>query len=132
MDLAAKKKKNKSVSPPAETAKAVASMPSSTIETYSHSITVRYSTLLYTTLQNMISAAHMANDFTYTSVTDVVRAALQAYMDGMDLTEPNEPGEKRQTSIRVTTEMHQFYKTWPNQMRTKILERVIRSFLKQV
>lgn len=127
MDLTAKRKKKQANAP------APIKPPTINQEhTYTHSITVRYSTLLYTTLQNMIAAAHMANDFTYTSVADVVRAALQQYKDGMELTEPDEPGEKKQTSIRVTAQLQDFYKTWPNQMRTKILERTIRTFLKQV
>ena len=126
MDLAAKRKKQKTAPPSPAAALSKATKES----TYTHSITVRYCTLLYTTLQNMIAAAHTANDFTYTSVADVVRAALQAHKEGMELTEADEPGEKRQTSIRVTTELHDFYKSLPNQMRSKILERAIRTFLK--
>jgi hypothetical protein len=96
---------------------------------YTHSVTLQCNSLLYTTLQNMITSAHTSNDFTYTSVADVIRAALKAYKDGMELTELDEPGSKKQTSIRINTELYEFYKTWPSQLRTKILERVIRTFL---
>ena len=43
-----------------------------------HSITVRYDTLLYDTLQNMIRSSHTAQDFTYASLADFVRAALDS------------------------------------------------------
>ena len=77
----------------------------------------------------MIASAHTGNDFTYTSVSDVIRASVQAYKDGMELTELEEKGTKKQTSIRLSSELYEFYKTWPSQLRTKILERVIRTFL---
>lgn len=129
MDLTAKKKQQQTA---AITSEKPDTLATSNSKTYTHSITIRYSTLLYTTLQNMITAAHTVNDFTYTSVADVVRSALQAYREGMELSEPDEPGEKKQTSIRVNSELHGFYKSWPNQMRTKILERAIRTFIRTI
>lgn len=78
----------------------------------------------------MVESAHAGNDFTYTSVTDVIRAALQTYKDGLELTELDLPGERKQTSIRVSRSLFDFYKSLPNQMRRKILERAIRTFLK--
>jgi hypothetical protein len=132
MDIAAAKKKRQ------KEKQAPASVPPVQTESlekeilYTHSITVQCNTLLYTTLQNMIASAHTANDFAYTSVADVIRAALQAYKDGMELTELNEVGSKKQTSIRVSAELYDFYKTWPSQLRTKILERVIRTFLSKL
>lgn len=129
MDLTAKRKKQPTA---ATTSEKLDTVATSHNNTYTHSITVRYSTLLYTTLQNMITAAHTVNDFTYTSVADVVRSSLLAYREGMELSEPDEPGEKKQTSIRVNSELHNFYKSWPNQMRTKILERAIRTFIKNI
>ncbi len=129
MDLRAKKKNLKKtttqpISPPVETAK----IESSTI--YEHSITIQCNTLLYNTLQNKIKALHTGNDFTYTSVTDLIRAALKAYQSGMELTELEQPGKKKQTSIRVDDSLYKFYKSLPNQLRTKILEKAIRTFIK--
>ena len=129
MDLRAKKKKIKktttqAISSPVETAK----LESSTI--YEHSITIQCNALLYNTLQNKIKALHTGNDFTYTSVTDLIRAALKAYQSGMELTELEQPGKKKQTSIRVDDSLYKFYKSLPNQLRTKILEKAIRTFIK--
>lgn len=144
MDLRAKKKKQPSqkkqhksqvsksnsadssalVSPPLELAE------SHLNDIYEHSITIQCNTLLYTTLQNTIEAMHTGNDFAYTSVTDLIRAALKAYQGGMELTELDQAGKKKQTSIRVDNSLYKFYKSLPNQMRTKIIERAIRTFLK--
>lgn len=97
----------------------------------SYSLRVRYDTILYDTLQNMIRSSHAAQDFTYPSLADFIRAALQAYKDGMVLTELDQNGPKVETSLRVDRELWQFYKSLPDRMRPKILERVIRTFVKQ-
>ena len=100
-------------------------------DTARYSITVRYDTLLYYTLQNMIRSAHTAQDFTYTSMADFIRAALRAYKDGMVLTELEHKGPKTETSLRMDRDLWLFYKSLPGRMRAKILERVIRTFMKQ-
>lgn len=129
MDLRAKKKTqkkptNQPISTPVESAKP------ETPQSYEHSITIQCHALLYNTLQNTIKAQHTGNDFTYTSVTDLIRAALLAYQSGMELTEIEQPGKKKQTSIRVDDSLYKFYKSLPNQLRTKILEKAIRTFIK--
>jgi len=96
-----------------------------------YSVTVRYGTLLYDTIQNMIRSSHTAQDFTYTSPADYIRAALRAYKDGMVLTELDQSGPKIETSLRVDRELWLFYKSLPGRMRSRILERVIRTFMKQ-
>jgi hypothetical protein len=96
----------------------------------SYSVRVRYDTILYDTLQNMIRSAHAAQDFTYPAVADFIRAALQAYKAGMVLTELEQHGPKVETSLRMDRELWQFYKSWPERMRPKILDRVLRTFVK--
>jgi hypothetical protein len=95
-----------------------------------YSVRVRYDTILYDTLQNMIRSAHAAQDFTYPAVADFIRAALQAYKAGMVLTELEQHGPKVETSLRLDRELWQFYKSWPERMRPKILDRVLRTFVK--
>lgn len=97
---------------------------------YTQSLSIRCNTLLYTTIQNWLTTAHTAQDFTYTSVADVIRGALEAYRQGMQLTELDEGGDYKQTTIRVTKTQAEFYKKLPSQMRRKILERAIRTFIK--
>ena len=96
----------------------------------SYYVRVRYDTILYDTLQNMIRSAHAAQDFTYPAVADFIRAALQAYKAGMVLTELEQHGPKVETSLRMDRELWQFYKSWPERMRPKILDRVLRTFVK--
>jgi hypothetical protein len=96
----------------------------------SYSVRVRYDTMLYDTLQNMLRSAHAAQDFTYPALADFIRAALQAYKAGMVLTELEQHGPKVETSLRLDRELWQFYQSWPARMRPKILDRVLRTFVK--
>lgn len=108
--------------------------PPQTIEpddTLSCTLSMQINTLLYNTLQNMITSSHTANDFTYISVADVIRAAIVAYQEGMELTELDQAGKRKNISIRVTKAQHDFYKSLPNRMRRTIVERAIRTFLKE-
>ena len=97
---------------------------------FTHSITVRYSTYLYSTVHNMIESAHIAEDFTYLSPSDFVRAALRAYKEGMVLTEISVDGAKRETKLRVDDELYRFYQSLPKGIRSKLLERAIRTLIK--
>ena len=97
---------------------------------FTHSITVRYSTHLYITVHNMIESAHIAQDFTYLSPSDFVRAALRAYKEGMALTEISANGAKRETKLRVDDELYRFYHSLPKGIRSKLLERAIRTLIK--
>ena len=130
MELRARSKR-KDILAPLATASETAGEKRAEKDTPRYSITVRYDTLLYDTLQNMIRSAHTAQDFTYTSLADFIRAALRAYKDGMVLTELDQSGHKMETSLRVERDLWLFYKSLPGRMRSKILERVIRTFMRQ-
>jgi hypothetical protein len=130
MELRARNKR-KEVLGPLATAPVTAADNRAEKDTPRYSITVRYDTLLYDTLQNMIRSAHTAQDFTYTSLADFIRAALRAYKDGMVLTELDQNGPKMETSLRVERDLWLFYKSLPGRMRSKILERAIRTFMRQ-
>ena len=130
MELRARKKR-KEVLGPLSAAPVPAGENRAEKDTPRYSITVRYDTLLYDTLQNMIHSAHTAQDFTYTSLADFIRAALRAHKDGMILTELDQNGPKVETSLRVERDLWLFYKSLPGRMRSKILERAIRTFMRQ-
>ena len=131
MDLKAKRKKPNIPQSPAVLVSSEAVLSEGSNQ-YEHSITIQCNTLLYTTLQNTLKAMHTGNDFTYTSVTDLIRAALKAYQSGMELTEIEQSGKKKQTSIRVDDSLYKFYKSLPNQLRTKIIEKAIRTYIKNM
>src|SRR5882672_2269620 len=130
MELHARHKSKEVLAPPAA-APVTAGERRAEKDTLRYPITVRYDTLLYDTLQNMMRSAHTAQDFTYTSLADFIRAALRAYKDGMVLTELDQNGPKMETSLRVERDLWLFYKALPGRMRSKILERAIRTFMKQ-
>ena len=97
---------------------------------YNHSIYIRCNAMLYNTIQNMLLTSHTAQDFTYVSVADFIRAVLQAYSDGMPLTELEQKGEKISTTIRVDEKLKAFYQSLPDRLRCKLVERAIRTFMK--
>lgn len=98
---------------------------------YREVIGIRCNTMLYNSIQNMLSASHAAQDFTYTSAVDFIRSALQAYKEGMVLTELDQKGEKTALTIRTDQGLKNFYTSLPDRMRTKILERAIRTYMKE-
>ena len=99
---------------------------------YDESLSIRCNALLYNTIQNMLTAAHTVEDFTYVSVSDFIRAALLAYQDGMPLTELDKKGEpKISTTVRVDRELKAFYRSLPDRLRSQLVERAIRTFIKQ-
>lgn len=98
---------------------------------YRSVLTIRCNTLLYNTIQNMIATSHTAQDFTYASPADFIRTALKSYQEGLPLTELEEKGEKIETTIRVAHALKEFYTSLPDRSRAKLLERAIRTFIKQ-
>lgn len=100
--------------------------------TYTRTLGIPCNLTLYASMQNKVEALHRKNDYSFTSVTDVIREALKAYQNGMKLTELSQPGKKKQTSIRVDDSLYKFYKSLPNQLRTKIIEKAIRTYIKNM
>jgi hypothetical protein len=100
----------------------------------SKSITLSFqiNTILYNTIQNIISSLHTSQDFTYVSSSDFMRKALISYKDGMELTEIDEKGDKINTSLRVDQSLKDFYSDLPDRMRSKLIERSIRTFIKNM
>lgn len=99
-------------------------------ERFPEVIAIRCNTILYSTIQNAIISQHTAQDFTYSSPSDFMRASLQAYKDGMPLTELDQKGPKISSTVRVDQETKEFFSSLPDRSRSKILERAIRTFMK--
>jgi hypothetical protein len=66
----------------------------------------------------------------YKSPAAYARTALRAYRDGMALTERDRNGEKVETSLRLDQELKEFWRTLPNQLRSRLLERAIRTYMR--
>lgn len=71
-------------------------------------------------------------DYRYSGYSAFFRAALEAYIEGMPITEGYEKTKLRRvpTSVRVDKNLYDFYKGLPDRHKTAIIERVLRSFLK--
>ena len=102
-----------------------------TSELYPSRIAFRINKVLYDTVQNAVAASQAANDFTYAYPADYIRAALQALKGGMKLTVLHGQGPKVDSTLRVSVELKQFYDSLPDRSRSKILERAIRTFMKE-
>ena len=96
----------------------------------SSTLNLQINAILYNTIQNIISSLHTSQDFTYVSASDFIRKALLSYKDGMELTELDEKGDKINTSIRVDQDFKDFYSNLPDRMRSKLIERSIRTYIK--
>ncbi len=98
----------------------------------SSTLNFQINAILYNTIQNIISSLHTSQDFTYVSSSDFIRKALLSYKDGMELTELDEKGDKINTSIRVDQDFKDFYSNLPDRMRSKLIERAMRTFIKNM
>ncbi len=104
---------------------------SATARQESSEITIRFDRMLYEQLQNSLAASHVVGDFSYVSVSDVIRAAMRAYQDGMELTELAPSGNKKGYTLRIDAELRAFYDTLPNRLKSQIIERAVRSYMKE-
>jgi hypothetical protein len=84
---------------------------------------------LHATAENAIVGAHRAGDYSFTSLPDLIRAALSAYFDGMGLTAAPETGRKRRTTIGLDDDLKRRYDELPARKRGEIIERALRTFL---
>ena len=93
-------------------------------------ITVRISMLLIDTLKNIIISNKAGGNFEYTNTSDLVRNALNAYKNGMTLVVQRTKDYKKETSLRVTKELKEFYSNLPQNAKSEIIERAIKTYIK--
>ncbi len=125
---ATKKQQNKK--PKKKTSSASVLVETKPEKSKSSTLNFQINAILYNTIQNIISSLHTSQDFTYVSASDFIRKALLSYKDGMELTELDEKGDKINTSIRVDQDFKDFYSNLPDRMRSKLIERSIRTYIK--
>lgn len=98
---------------------------------FPHSISLRLDVDLLETLKNAIVAAQTTGDYQFTSMSSGIRAALQAYAQGMQLAAVVPPGVvRKKRSFTLNGELKAFYERIPSRKRAEIIERIIRTFLK--
>lgn len=94
-----------------------------------YKITVRLSVLLIDTLKNIIISNKVGGNFEYTNTSDLIRNALDAYKNGMTLITQRAKDEKKETSLRVTQELKEFYSSLPNNAKSEIIERAVSTYI---
>lgn len=94
-------------------------------------IALRIDTLLYNTLQNYLSAMHNVSDYTFSSISDILRHILLQIESG----ELQNSGVVRsdnktyiEITIRVNESQKQFWSSLPNRLKRAIMEKAIISF----
>ncbi len=96
-------------------------------------ISLRINTLLYDTLHNYLSAMHNVSDYTFSSISDVLRYIIvQIQENGFSTDQIINDKETDYTEIivRVTHKQKQFWQSLPNRNRRKIMEKAILAFTK--
>lgn len=96
---------------------------------YPHIVGLRLSHNLYATAENVLESSHRAGDYSLTSMPDLIRAALSAYFNGMELDAPPERGGKRRTTIGLDEALKSRYDQLPPRKRGEIVGRALRTFL---
>jgi hypothetical protein len=96
-------------------------------------ISLRINTLLYDTLHNYLLAMHNVSDYTFSSISDVLRYIIvQIEENGFSTDQIINDKETDYTEIivRVTHKQKQFWQGLPNRNRRKIMEKAILAFTK--
>ena len=96
-------------------------------------ISLRVNTLQYNTLHNYLLATHNVSDYTFSSISDILRHILTKIEEnGIPLTkEINEKKtEYNEIVLRVTEQQKQFWSTLPHRSKRKIMEKAISAFTK--
>ena len=96
-------------------------------------ISLRINTLLYDTLHNYLLAMHNVSEYTFSSISDVLRYIIvQIEENGFSTDQIINDKETDYTEIivRVTHKQKQFWQGLPNRNRRKIMEKAILAFTK--
>jgi hypothetical protein len=84
--------------------------------------------------ENFIASKHLNRDYTYSSLSDLIRKSLISYQEKkLNLTIPRATGQpKKATGIILPAELWEYYRTLPNRHRTDILESCLINYLNTI
>lgn len=99
------------------------------IHTHYEKITLRLNVLILNILKNIIISNKAGGDYQYVNISDIVRNALEAYKNGMQLTTQRNSGSYKETSCRMPKELKDFYLSLPNKVKTEIVDRSITTYI---
>lgn len=95
-------------------------------------LSIQINEQLAQTIDEHITSLQAAGDYSYVSVSDFIRAALNDLNGGMKLTAMAVPGKSKRTTVPVTPDAVAYWQTLPVRKKTEILERAIRTKLQNV
>jgi hypothetical protein len=88
---------------------------------------------LITKCRNLLQSKHLAGDYTYSNVSDLIRQSLESYRTGTPLVSPRPLTDRRKyVGLTLTPELMDFYQTLPAGHRTEILERCLVTYLNNI
>jgi hypothetical protein len=86
--------------------------------------------------ENMLEAQWTQFDYTYSSLSELIRKSLEAYQEGgigINTTERDKHAPKREVSVRFfNTDLLNFYYSLPYSQRTAIIEESLRGYLERL
>lgn len=97
-------------------------------------ISLRINTLLYNTLHNYLSAMHNVADYTFSSISDILRHVILKIEKGeLPTKEATISNDKTyiEITIRVSEQQKKFWTSLPIRLKRTIMEKAIVAFLQQ-
>jgi hypothetical protein len=80
-------------------------------------------------IKNALQSQHLAGNYQYASLSQILRQALHAYQKGLPLIYQRQPtNPKQEISLRLDSELTAFYQTFPPYAKTSILERALGTY----
>lgn len=95
-------------------------------------ISLRINTTLYNTLQNYLLGMHNVSDYTFNSISDILRFIVEKLMISGPINTHKyiqKNDDCIELSIRVTQDHKKYWKTLPNRSKRKIMEKAICVFI---
>lgn len=103
--------------------------PKTTLPKLGKKITFACDAYLVEKIKNALQSQHLAGNYQYTNLSQLLRQALQAYQQGLPLTYQRQPNHPRQEiSLRLDPELTTFYLSLPLSAKTSILERALGTY----
>jgi len=94
-------------------------------------IALRIDTLLYNTLHNYLSAMHLVSDYTFSSISDILRHILSQIESGELQNKGIILSDNKtyiEITIRVNYNQKKFWSSLPNRLKRSIMEKAIIAF----
>lgn len=98
----------------------------------SHKIAIRLNTTLHNTIHNYLEAMYSTGDYTYSSMSDILRKVLSSIEDNsLKYNTIKAPVSDNyiELTLRCTNAQKQFWQSLPSGNKIRILEKAIISFL---